>query len=525
MDREQQNNLSTNENRLDDKVENKSEEDLQKEPNESSLKTSDHAEEGIGGTYTAVCSGQPSVSQETAQSGTTPPAYGYNPYAHAPQSGQYPTSAAVQSGQPPVSPSKPPKKSGGGHGILIAVLVTVIITAMLLVSAFGLVIYALLQAVNAPEKVPAGPSIEYGESVESTVTPDEAPSEPAPEDDTTPAPDSYNPDAWYNSGDLDDPNAIVNVVTKCNPSVVAISTDSGSGSGIIWSSDGYIVTNNHVVEGAGSVSVMLCNNEEYSASVIDTSAENDLALLRINVTGLLPVSLGDSDDLRVGETVIAIGNPLGILANSVTDGILSAKARDITVEGQAMNLMQISAQINPGNSGGGCFDINGNLIGVVNAKTSAAGIEGLGFAIPVNTAKEVVGEMIRNDDTVLQKGIGVTGCYEITEKNYHEYASDSFIKQVEKLNGAPLYGLYTVSDGLVDYVDERNTFENGDILKSINGKEVKTIAEINEIVSEGEVGDELTVVVIRMVQTGGFMNYRYSLEEYSFKIRIIEMYK
>ena len=520
MDREQLNNQSTDENRSDDKVENMSAKEFAQEPAEPSFEQTPYTKEG---TYTAVSSGQPSASTEPAKDFTAPPAYGYNPYARAPQSVQYPASGAPQSSQTQPS-AKPPKKSGGGHGILIAVLVTVIITAMLLTSAFGLVIYALIDALNQ-EKVPAGPSPDQEVSVESYATPGEEPSKPVVEDETTPAPDSYDPDAWYNSGDLDDPNAIVNVVAKCNPSVVAISTDSGSGSGIIWSSDGYIVTNNHVIEGAGAVTVMLCNNEEYSASVIDSSAENDLALLRINVTGLLPVSLGDSDDLRVGETVIAIGNPLGILANSVTDGILSAKAREITVEGQAMNLMQISAQINPGNSGGGCFDIDGNLIGVVNAKTSATGIEGLGFAIPVNTAKSVIGEMIRNDDTVLQKGIGVTGCYEITEENYQEYASDSFIKQVEKLNGAPLYGLYTVSDGLVDYVDEKNTFENGDILKSINGKEVKTIAEINEIVNEGDVGDELTIVVIRMVQTGGFMNYRYSLEEYSFKIRIIEMYK
>jgi serine protease Do len=307
---------------------------------------------------------------------------------------------------------------------------------------------------------------------------------------------------------------------------VAIATDVGSGSGVVWSADGYIVTNHHVIDGARSVKVMLANNEEYPATIIGSNAENDLALLRINVTGLLPAQLGNSDALRMGQPVVAIGNPLGTLSNTATEGIVSATSREITVEGQTMTLMQISAPINPGNSGGGCFDINGRLIGIVNAKTSAAGIEGLGFAIPVNTAKTVIGAMLSKDNTTLQKGVGVTGCYEITEENYADFADIELLKQIERLQGEPLYGIYIISDDMVDYVDPNgNVFENGDVLHKINGKEVKTLADVAKIVNDCSVGQELAITVLRLMQSGNVLRPTYSLVEYSFQIRVIQMYK
>ncbi len=431
------------------------------------------------------------------------------------------------------SPLPPPvkKKKSNAPKIIIAVVAILLALLILITGIFSAIAVAFIAYLRSePEKNPT--SVEQSESVDlpEESSPQELPSNgitvPSISEETPP-PDSYDSDAWYNPEDLesDQLSAYEKVCALCNPSIVAISTDVGSGSGIVWSSDGYIVTNHHVIDGATSLSVMLSNGEKYPATRIATNQENDLALIRINVKGLLPAKLGDSDELRMGQPVVAIGNALGILSNTATEGILSAITREITIENQTMNLMQISAPINPGNSGGGCFDINGKLIGVVNAKTSATGIEGLGFAIPVNTAKQIIGEMIANDDSSLQKGLGLTGCYEITAENYAEFKVESYIGQVEKLNGAPLYGIYVISDGLVDYVDKSKTFENGDVIKSVNGIEVTLLSQITEIMNTVSVGDELTITVTRMVQSGGFMNYRYSLEEFTFKIRVIELYK
>ncbi len=343
-------------------------------------------------------------------------------------------------------------------------------------------------------------------------------------------PSSYNVDEWVNRELLNNPNALVVASAKCSPSVVAItvtlSGGEGAGSGVIWSSDGYIVTNNHVVDGASSITVMLENGSKYQATCISTDAQNDLALLRINVKGLLPVSQGNGADLAVGETVIAIGNPLGTLANTVTPGIISALSRDINVEGTEMNLMQISAAINPGNSGGGCFDIDGNLIGIVNAKTAASGIEGLGFAIPIDTVKSVIERMIANDTSTLRKSIGITGCYEINAENYKEFTSSNLVRKIEELNGSPLYGIYLVSDGLVDYVDNENTFAAWDVIRSVNDTEIHGMEDINAILDGAQTGQELTVKVTRLVSVSyGFMQSRYTLEEVTVKIRVVEMYR
>ena len=286
------------------------------------------------------------------------------------------------------------------------------------------------------------------------------------------------------------------------------------------------MTNNHVIENAYSVKVMLSNGSSYPATVIAADEENDLALIRINVTGLLPATVGTSSDLQVGETVLAIGNALGTLANTVTSGILSAPAREITVEGLDMNLMQISAAINPGNSGGGCFDINGRLIGIVNAKSSAIGIEGLAFAIPIDTVKAVVADMLKSDTSTLRKSFGITACYEVDESNYASYRrSSSLIQKLEELNGEPLYGIYIEADGLVDYVDDTNTFENGDVILTVNGKEVKRIADNNAILDEMNSGDILDVVVARLTAVTSGRRISYSIEKVTVQIRVVEMYR
>lgn len=169
---------------------------------------------------------------------------------------------------------------------------------------------------------------------------------------------------------------------------------TGSGSGIILSADGYIVTCAHVVEGASQVTVILNDDTEYEASLVGTDSRYDLAVLKVEATGLTPASLGDSDMITVGEEVIAIGNPLGELRGTATSGIISAANREVTVETRAMTLLQTDAAISPGSSGGGLFNASGSLIGIVNAKASTADAEGLGFAIPVNSVKQVISDLM-----------------------------------------------------------------------------------------------------------------------------------
>lgn len=167
----------------------------------------------------------------------------------------------------------------------------------------------------------------------------------------------------------------------------------GAGSGVIISENGYIITNHHVIYGAGTITVRLTDGREYEAGVVGSDAEKDVALIKINASGLRAATLGSSRDVSVGQQVVAIGNPLGTLGGTVTDGIISALDRTIIIDGHSMTLLQTNAAINPGNSGGGLFNHSGELIGIVNAKQAETGVEGLGFAIPIDIAWETVLEI------------------------------------------------------------------------------------------------------------------------------------
>ena len=215
--------------------------------------------------------------------------------------------------------------------------------------------------------------------------------------------------------------SVQQIASVVSPSVVAITTEqmsgsqtwfggyyvqSGAGSGVIISQDGYILTCAHVVDGATSVKVQLQNGETYDATIVGSDATSDIAVIKIEATGLTPAVIGDSDALAVGETVVAVGNPLGTLSNTVTDGIISALNREVTVEDNDMTLLQTNASISPGNSGGGLFNANGELIGVVNAKSSYSEAEGIGFAIPIDSAMEIAQQLIENG-AVIRPALGV----------------------------------------------------------------------------------------------------------------------
>ena len=175
-----------------------------------------------------------------------------------------------------------------------------------------------------------------------------------------------------------------------------VTETASSGSGFIISEDGYIVTNYHVIEGAKTLTVITNDEEEYPATVVGYDDGNDFALIKIDVTGLTPVKLGDSDDLIVGDQVVAIGNPLGEMTNSLTVGYISVKDRDVTIDNTIINMLQTDTAINPGNSGGPLFNMKGEVIGITTAKYSGTAVESIGFAIPIDDVTQMIDELMEN---------------------------------------------------------------------------------------------------------------------------------
>ena len=286
--------------------------------------------------------------------------------------------------------------------------------------------------------------------------------------------------------------SVAEVAAKAADSVVEINTETVSssfyggqrvsqsaGSGVILSADGYIVTNNHVVAGADSITVRTRDGKSYAANLVGTDPDTDLAVLKIEASGLTPAVLGSSDDLVVGETAVAIGNPLGELGGTVTSGIISALSRDVTIDNQTMTLLQTNAAINPGNSGGGLFNSNGELVGVVNAKYAKEGVEGLGFAIPINTAKPVIEQLISQGYVSGRVDTGFTPIDLTDEATAMQY-------RVSR-TGVYVYEVTTNTDG----------FQSGDLLLSIDGKDIDSMSDYNAALQGRSVGDQLAVVVLR----------------------------
>ncbi len=305
------------------------------------------------------------------------------------------------------------------------------------------------------------------------------------------SPDSQSGD-YTTAGEL----STVEVVDKYADSVVEIVTEtvttgvfsqqfiqSGAGSGVIIDSKGYIVTNHHVIEGARKISVTLRNGKNYSAKMVGSDAKEDLALLKIEAENLTTAIIGNSDALKVGQRTIAIGNPLGQLGGTVTEGIISALDRELVVDGQSMNLMQTDTAINPGNSGGGMFDGKGNLIGVVVAKSSGSEVEGLGFAIPINDALVVVSDLMEYGYVRGRVDIGI---------EFIDISSEAV---------AWMYGLSET--GCYVYEVDRNTnaeeagFRSGDLVLKVDGKDVKTSEDIEKILEDKKVGDKVEFSIKR----------------------------
>lgn len=271
---------------------------------------------------------------------------------------------------------------------------------------------------------------------------------------------------------------------------------SGAGSGVIISSDGLIITNNHVVSGANSIKVTLKDGTSYDAKLIGTDADSDIAVIKIEATDLPCALVGNSDSLKVGQEVVAIGNPLGNLGGTVTNGIISALEREVNIEGTEMTLLQTNAAVNPGNSGGGLFNMYGELIGIVNAKSSTTSsgtaVEGIGFAIPVKKATEVATELVNYGYVRGKVMLGIT-CKDITNA----------LEAMQ--NGVNEAGLYVLTS---EFTDE---LKRGDRIVGIDDKQVTYMADLKAFLKDYKVGDEVTIKIVR---GGQYYDIKVTLQEY-----------
>ena len=296
---------------------------------------------------------------------------------------------------------------------------------------------------------------------------------------------------------------IAQVSALVTPSVVPITTEeviystwswfgqrevvSGAGSGVIVSDDGYILTCAHVLSGASNIIVPI-DDVDYTATVVGSDTASDVAVLKIDAQGLTPAVVGDSNALAVGEEVVAVGNPLGNLSGTVTNGIVSALDRDVSIEnndGSILNLslIQTSASISPGNSGGGLFNMAGELIGIVNAKSEASGAEGLGFAIPINTAVAIAQDLLENGYVSGRPYLGIT-YVAITDE------------ATDQQRGVSAYGIYIVEVNAGSGAAKAG-LEPGDRIVSIDGAEIASRDDVSAIIDPHVAGDTISITVAR----------------------------
>ena len=284
-------------------------------------------------------------------------------------------------------------------------------------------------------------------------------------------------------------NSTVGITTSVTTNFWGFQTTSAaSGSGFILTGDGYVLTNYHVIESSNSISVTLYDGKSYDAVLIGYDESSDIAVLKIDAEGLTPVVLGDSDNLNVGDSVVAIGNPLGELTFSLTSGAVSALNREITLSNSVtMNLIQTDCAINSGNSGGALFNLYGEVIGITNAKYSGSGsgasIDNIGFAIPINHVRGIVESIIENG-YVAKPYIGVNVSDVSEETMSYGLPAGAAVRAVSEDSPAEKAGLQV-----------------NDIITAVNGKEISGRTGLSEAVSAASVGDTLTLTVYRQGNT------------------------
>ena len=408
----------------------------------------------------------------------------YSSLLQSPQPQQKKTQQNFSASLPTIDPFARPKRKRR-TGAIIAIC----ITAVLLI---GLFTSAVLILINQSSNVAIKPDTSTQQPNEPIIN-----NETDVEQDNTTAPVYVKPDdeevsmEITSTPDEEDSGILsfADIYDKCIDSVVSISSLSSTsitmGTGIIMTEDGYIITNNHVIDGGFSITVTLHNNQQYEAALVGADSTNDLAVLKIETTGLKAAEFGDSTVLRVGDEVVAIGNPTTSeeLRGTMTNGIISAIDRNIAVDGNMMTLIQTNAALNSGNSGGPLINCYGQVIGINIMKfaSSSTSLEGLGFAIPISVAKPIIDELIENGYVSGRPSIGIM-------------ASD-IPAAVAAFYGTPV-GV------LVESIDERaqaasSGLEVGDIIVAIDGETVSTKAELLEKKNSYQVDDSIVLTVYR----------------------------
>lgn len=391
-------------------------------------------------------------------------------------------------------PMEPPKSRNG----LIALLLILIIFLCGIVTVLGILNVRLFRELNLQEEESLSIAV-----LEET-TPDQLsampPEETTPEEPTlgensqeqcalTIQESPTAPDNIPEPGGL----PLQEVYQQNIPSVVSItcsmSSGGSTGTGVIFSEDGYIVTNAHVVENAENITVQLSDDRVFPADLVGCDTISDLAVLYIQAENLTAARFGSSDTLRVGDTVVAIGDPLGVkFRGTMTDGIVSAINRDMTVQGRTMTLIQTNAALNSGNSGGPLINIYGQVVGINTMKIGAfsdyAGVEGLGFAIPSSIVQDVVDQIITQGYVSGRPTLGIEGeTLDTFYQYYYRLPAGLYITQVETESPA-----------------HRSGIEPGDILLSVDDTRISDMSALNSVVFRHDVGDVVTVVIYRSGQ-------------------------
>jgi len=387
--------------------------------------------------------------------------------------------------------TQPPKDRGG----TMALLLILVIFLCGIITVLGILNVKLFTQLQNREE--AGTSISFTpETTSAPQLPDAAPIAAA---ETTPGTLPCDEDASIclqespqSAENVPQENGLsLQTIYEMNiPSVVSISCQSrgggSTGTGVILSENGYIVTNAHVVEDAMSVTIRLTDDRTYQASLVGADEISDLAVLFIDAGDLIPAQFGDSNALRVGDTVTAIGDPLGVeFRGSFTDGIVSAINRDVSIDGRTMSLIQTNAALNSGNSGGPLINCYGQVIGIntmkIGAFTDSAGVEGLGFAIPSTTVKDIVDQIIHQGYVSGRPTLGIVGdALSNFYQYYYRMPAGLYITHVESGSYADYYGI-----------------EEGDILLAIDDSRITDMDGLNAVLYDHQVGDVVTAVIYR----------------------------
>lgn len=298
------------------------------------------------------------------------------------------------------------------------------------------------------------------------------------------------------------------VTNKTKDSVVEIKTESvsadawmqqyvteGAGSGVVMTANGYIMTNNHVIDGASKITVTTSDDKEYEAKLVGTDSITDIAVLKISAKNLTPATYGNSDQLAVGDMAVAIGNPLGELGGTVSAGIISALDRELAIDGKTMTLLQTDASINPGNSGGGLFNGDGQLIGIVVAKSSGSNVEGLGFAIPINKAADVAQQLMDKGYVSDQPSTGMSYAESSQGNGAAQFFGNSQDSQSQSSSAAVYIQEVTGTNA------KKAGFQSGDLVYAVDGTRITSFNTLSSIVTSHKVGDKLTYTIVRGNQT------------------------